>query len=686
MRNGQLTPVSTSSGSRSLSPKTPDGRSIGGRGNDYFEPAIADYNSTPPQGRRQGGYGFDGQDNYESDPAYQPSSPKKESNLLRRMNTIAPGPFEMRGRRNASRNEFRPNREPDDYSRSGYGIDRPGTAASNQSGVSSSSGNSNGYAPPRAPRKNGYGGFGPPQRQEDFEPEPPSRAGTFPRPSNPVDAPLRTPSEPGPRPDRFRRPSNNMAGGRPNMRDTSRPPPPRTSLIRPTTPARNSKAVDIAAEFGIGNPYHAPTESMSSAVSAYSQDMPVNNSRASPPRGRKGPSDLSSFDDLMNDLQASMEQMSPRASRFDDSPNGSRRGRDAGAPSGRTRDASVEKWSMKTEMDRYKQSQQPDDYASGSLRVGRRRPTVTGGTSGGYGNFIRQDTSPPRAAGGFRDPSVQSSRGSCKSCGLAIQGKSVSSADGRLTGRYHKSCFVCTTCREPFSSAVFYVLDDRPYCELHYHKLNGSLCGSCGRGIEGQYLEDEALIKYHVGCFRCGDCGMSLSNGYFEVDGKSYCERDAWRRVEAAQQQDTRSELDYDALIPTPMTAVPPMGMPSPAISVAPPPLPKSPLGAFYAPSPTPAPAPIPAAAPPSRFGPGLPGRGMSIGLPTRPGTLVGGGGGGGGGGPLSNGAAYPGAPPATRPPLPPGVGLPRGQRLAPGQGPTPRPKINKRMTRLGMI
>jgi len=73
------------------------------------------------------------------------------------------------------------------------------------------------------------------------------------------------------------------------------------------------------------------------------------------------------------------------------------------------------------------------------------------------------------------------------------------------------------------------VLDDRPYCELHYHKLNGSLCGSCGRGIEGQYLEDESAVKHHVGCFKCGGCGMALRDGYFEINGKAYCEKDAWR-------------------------------------------------------------------------------------------------------------------------------------------------------------
>ncbi|KAK0719701.1 hypothetical protein B0H67DRAFT_599371 [Lasiosphaeris hirsuta] len=131
-----------------------------------------------------------------------------------------------------------------------------------------------------------------------------------------------------------------------------------------------------------------------------------------------------------------------------------------------------------------------------------------------------------------RDPVVPMGRGDCKACSLPIKGKSISSADGRLTGRYHKACFVCSDCQEPFTSSTFYVLDDRPYCEMDYHKLNGSLCQNCGTGIEGQYLEDESTKKHHVGCFKCGDCGMALKDGYFEVNGKAYCEKDAWRRVQ----------------------------------------------------------------------------------------------------------------------------------------------------------
>ena len=91
----------------------------------------------------------------------------------------------------------------------------------------------------------------------------------------------------------------------------------------------------------------------------------------------------------------------------------------------------------------------------------------------------------------------------CRGCNELIKGKSVSSADGRLTGRYHRSCFTCKTCKEPFQTADFYVHHNHPFCARHYHELNGSLCKACDRGIEGQYLETELKQKFHPYCFTC---------------------------------------------------------------------------------------------------------------------------------------------------------------------------------------
>lgn len=131
-----------------------------------------------------------------------------------------------------------------------------------------------------------------------------------------------------------------------------------------------------------------------------------------------------------------------------------------------------------------------------------------------------------------RRPS-KNNKGNCRGCGELIRGKSVSSADGRLTGHYHKQCFVCKTCQAPFQTADFYVMHNNPYCARHYHELNNSLCTKCDRGIEGQYLETEQRLKFHPHCFSCQECHRILRDDYFEWNGRTLCEQHASR---AAQQ------------------------------------------------------------------------------------------------------------------------------------------------------
>lgn len=125
------------------------------------------------------------------------------------------------------------------------------------------------------------------------------------------------------------------------------------------------------------------------------------------------------------------------------------------------------------------------------------------------------------------------SKGTCRGCSQLITGKSIKAADGRLTGRYHKDCFVCKTCAAPFATADFYVHDNNPYCEQHYHQLNNSLCKCCDRGIEGQYLEIEGEQKFHPRCFTCSTCKVALRDDYFEFGGMPYCQRHAMAAMNA---------------------------------------------------------------------------------------------------------------------------------------------------------
>ena len=142
-------------------------------------------------------------------------------------------------------------------------------------------------------------------------------------------------------------------------------------------------------------------------------------------------------------------------------------------------------------------------------------------------------TPPPLSPGRPPQRSRPPNKGPCRGCGELITGKSVSSADGRLSGRYHKGCFVCKTCSNPFQTADFYVMRNHPYCGRHYHELNNSICSGCDKGIEGQFLETESRRKFHSYCFTCQDCHKILRDDYFEWNGRTLCERDAFK---AAQQ------------------------------------------------------------------------------------------------------------------------------------------------------
>lgn len=505
MDRGQLTPVSQPSGSRDASPIAErPGRS----------PVGARFPRSPTKAPRPGGYGGFGDRAASNEPQEPGVGKQTDGSFFGRMNAIAPGPFNSgRSRPPSGRSAFPARKDSlemwdgpsaDELARS---MDRPGTGYSNLSGGSYTIT----IAPPKAPRKNGYGGFGPPSTSantwEPRSPGFPARSETYPNASAAMEPPRRQGSGPGSGTERS--PTYGQFGDdrqRSIGPDRTRKPPPRTSLLGKHAP-RNSESVDLAAEFGVGNPYHTPSDSISSGYSAFSE--------ASPSTAQTSPARSQTYRD--KDADRSKESL-------------------------RTRDPAVQAPRRGAAESPYEVSSEEiwDDPA---IQAGRPRghdqllPSTAYSASAQRGPDRRNDPYQERSGRRAPDPAqtIRSPpRGDCKACRLPIKGKSISSADGRLTGKYHKACFVCMTCSEPFTSTEFYVLGDRPYCEQHYHKLNGSLCGGCGRGIEGQYLEDEARIKYHVGCFRCLDCGRSLPDGYFEVDGNAYCERDAWRRTQQA--------------------------------------------------------------------------------------------------------------------------------------------------------
>jgi len=135
----------------------------------------------------------------------------------------------------------------------------------------------------------------------------------------------------------------------------------------------------------------------------------------------------------------------------------------------------------------------------------------------------------------------------CRVCQLVIEGeRPVFSSDGKLSGKFHKKCFSCASCRVLFypSAATgrpvkgeqpndFYVFQDKPYCPHDYHVKNNSLCRECNTGIEGQCrvvdFDTSHPQRYHLECFCCAvsGCDGDFEYGYYEVGTQKYCVKHA---------------------------------------------------------------------------------------------------------------------------------------------------------------
>lgn len=93
-----------------------------------------------------------------------------------------------------------------------------------------------------------------------------------------------------------------------------------------------------------------------------------------------------------------------------------------------------------------------------------------------------------------------------------------------LQGVWHAECFVCTECLTGFTGGSFFELEGRPYCELHFHQRQGTVCQGCGRPVTGRCIT-AAGRRYHPEHFVCAYCLGRLHKGTFHEHGdKMYCQ------------------------------------------------------------------------------------------------------------------------------------------------------------------
>ncbi|XP_072841542.2 leupaxin isoform X1 [Pogona vitticeps] len=92
-----------------------------------------------------------------------------------------------------------------------------------------------------------------------------------------------------------------------------------------------------------------------------------------------------------------------------------------------------------------------------------------------------------------------------------------------LNAVWHPECFVCGDCFCSFDDGSFFELNGRPYCELHFHRHQGTVCQGCGKPIVGRCVSAVGH-RFHPEHFVCAFCLTQLHNGIFqEQNGKTYC-------------------------------------------------------------------------------------------------------------------------------------------------------------------
>ncbi|CEP63869.1 Pxl1p LALA0_S09e04324g [Lachancea lanzarotensis] len=137
----------------------------------------------------------------------------------------------------------------------------------------------------------------------------------------------------------------------------------------------------------------------------------------------------------------------------------------------------------------------------------------------GSGNKDASDASVPRTAGETKLHSHKfpPGQGPCRACGLEVKSKSIfSKKENELSGQWHRPCFRCIKCDVKFSKHVpCYILDDDPYCQLHYHTANNSICQICYKFIEGECLENDRDERFHAACLRCFRCQEFIREDYY---------------------------------------------------------------------------------------------------------------------------------------------------------------------------
>jgi len=109
----------------------------------------------------------------------------------------------------------------------------------------------------------------------------------------------------------------------------------------------------------------------------------------------------------------------------------------------------------------------------------------------------------------------------CPQCGEGfLQDEQIVNCAGEA---WHRMCFVCAQCFQPFKDGVFYEYEGRKYCEGDFNVLFAPCCAKCKSFIVGRVIK-AMNVSWHPDCFRCESCSGPLADeGFVRNAGRALC-------------------------------------------------------------------------------------------------------------------------------------------------------------------
>jgi len=108
------------------------------------------------------------------------------------------------------------------------------------------------------------------------------------------------------------------------------------------------------------------------------------------------------------------------------------------------------------------------------------------------------------------------------SCGKCHQSISDGTAIFALDKYWHKNHLTCTKCNNPFTNDQYFEHQGLPYCQEHFNEMKGTLCGKCGKVIDGMGISALGK-KWHQECFACSKCSKPVSGQAMMSEGNVFC-------------------------------------------------------------------------------------------------------------------------------------------------------------------